>query len=309
MARVRKLKVGYVILHYKNIKDTEKCIDSILRTSVDGEILVVDNGSGDGTGEKLRDTYGREHRCSFLLLDRNYGFSGGNNRGVQELRKQEDIEFIVVTNNDVVFYQNDFENRIISIFGRTGFHVLGPDVYIPGNDEHQSPLFLTGISVDGLEKELDEYRYYRANPSEFIKRLKLHFIKNRLCSKSRVVNKLYAIIRKKDSINYKCEYEDVGLQGSCIIFSKQFYSEVDKVFDPEPFLYCEEALLYFRCKKDGYKMVYSPEIGIRHEEAASLKNSNKNEIDRMKFMLEHHVAARELLLQYLKDNGFDTREQ
>ena len=40
----------------------------------------------------------------------------------------------------------------------------------------------------------------------------------------------------------------------------------------------------------------SPAIAIRHEEAASFRNANRNSGDRLRFMLHHHVAAREMLL-------------
>ena len=51
-------KVGYVILHYKNIKDTIKCIKSLKETaSKDSKFVIVDNGSGDGSGKELLNLY------------------------------------------------------------------------------------------------------------------------------------------------------------------------------------------------------------------------------------------------------------
>ena len=47
-------------------------------------------------------------------------------------------------------------------------------------------------------------------------------------------------------------------------------------------------------------MVYDPSIAIRHEEATSFTNANKDNIQRLKFMLNHHVKAREELLKYLE---------
>ena len=43
------------------------------------EILVVDNGSTDGSVEFLRTEF---PSVRILALDRNYGYSGGNNRGM-----------------------------------------------------------------------------------------------------------------------------------------------------------------------------------------------------------------------------------
>lgn len=53
-------------------------------------------------------------------------------------------------------------------------------------------------------------------------------------------------------------------------------------------------------------MVYDPSIAIRHEEAASFSNMKKDKLEKIRFMLEHHVKAREMLLEYLKNEVDNT---
>ncbi len=290
----------YVILHYKNETDTRKCVDSLLeKASKDSRFIVVDNGSNDGSGQDLEKLYKDEPQCEVLILEENVGFSKGNNAGYKLAREKYNPDFIIVTNNDVVFWQDDFEQNIAQIYERTGFFVLGPDIYVPRHNDHQSPLFKNGITADELERELSEYRFYRDNPKKFNRRLAIHAFKNMLCSNVSLIRYVYTALRGKDNMDYKKEYEDVGLQGACLIFSKNFIQKEEKAFDPEPFLYEEEVFLFYRCKEKNYKMVYSPDIAIRHEEAASFTNANKNNMDRLNFMLNHHVIAREMLLEYL----------
>lgn len=294
--------ICYVILHYKNIKETIKCIESLIHTMANNsEIVIVDNGSGDGSGEKLEKLYKDEPQCHVLILHKNCGFSRGNNEGFQYAKLHFNPDFIVVTNNDVVFCQKNFEKRIKQIYTETKFDVLGPDIYVPRHGDHQSPLFKNAISVSELQDELKEYKYYKEYPLKFNRRLKLHALKNMLCTKSRIVNMVYSKIRGKDILDYRKRYINVGLQGACLIFSQKFISNEDKAFDPEPFLYEEEVFLFYRCKRKGYKMVYDPSVSIRHEEAASFSNLKKNKLDRLIFMLEHHVKAREMLMKYLKN--------
>ena len=193
------MSISYVILHYKNLNDTIKCIESLLRTTNnDSNLIVVDNGSGDGSGEKLKKKYQDMPQIKVLLLENNVGFSKGNNAGYIYVKKNYDSDFIVVTNNDVVFYQKNFEETIKKIYAQSQFYVLGPDVYIPRHKDHQNPLFKTPINKQQLINEIKEYKYYRKNPLKFEKRLKIHALKNRLCSKYKVINFLYSTLRGKD---------------------------------------------------------------------------------------------------------------
>lgn len=295
------MKYCYVILHYKNISDTIKCMESLKNTAGnDSFFIIVDNGSGDNTGEQLSKLYGKMKNCKVMLLPENVGFSAGNNAGYQYAREKLNPEYLIITNNDVVFYQKNFETGIERVYEQTNFTVLGPDIYIPNNQEHQNPIFQKGITVEQLEKEIEEYSGYFKKPEKFQKRLQLHYVKNRMCSKYPIIRYLNCKLRGKEDIDYRKEQVNVGLQGSCLIVSKKYIEKEHKMFDPEPFLYCEEAFLFFKCRKKGYKMVYSPTIGIKHEEAASFKNANKDNDERLKFMLEHHIRARKMLLEYIK---------
>ena len=69
------MSFSYVILHYKNIKDTVKCIESLLETAGrDSKLIVVDNGSNDNSGIELKDKYSGSEQVEVLLLPENLGF-------------------------------------------------------------------------------------------------------------------------------------------------------------------------------------------------------------------------------------------
>ena len=70
-------------------------IEAITRAGGGHEILVVDNGSGDGSVAFVQDRFPEVH---VLALDRNYGFGEGNNKGAREVR----TDLIVFLNNDMV---------------------------------------------------------------------------------------------------------------------------------------------------------------------------------------------------------------
>src|SRR3989344_1179313 len=85
-----KLKVAIIVLNYKGLADTLICLDSLRRVKSDNfnlEIIVVDNGSNDGSKEALSNL--RDIRL--IALEKNLGYSGGNNVGIKEAIKKGDI--------------------------------------------------------------------------------------------------------------------------------------------------------------------------------------------------------------------------
>jgi GT2 family glycosyltransferase len=73
----------------------EEFLPSVLEAvGSSNEVVVVDNGSTDDTVEFLRTKF---PRVRVVQLDRNYGFSGGNNRGM----KQVTTDIVVLLNNDM----------------------------------------------------------------------------------------------------------------------------------------------------------------------------------------------------------------
>jgi len=77
-------KVSVVIPTYNRADKVGKAIDSALsQTFTDLEVVVVDDGSSDGTGEILRRAYGDRIRC---FAQANQGVSGAWNRGIAEAR-------------------------------------------------------------------------------------------------------------------------------------------------------------------------------------------------------------------------------
>ncbi len=88
--------ISIIIVNYNGKRFLENCLDSLARQTFAGaEILLVDNGSSDGSGD-----YVRKHFPSIILLPmtENLGFAGGVNAGIIK----SSGEFIVTLNNDTV---------------------------------------------------------------------------------------------------------------------------------------------------------------------------------------------------------------
>lgn len=96
--------VSVVILTCKRRDDLIRTLDSVRRQEYPNrEIILVDNGSKDGTREFARE-YAPEVRV--IELPQNSGACGGRNAGIREARGE-----IVITLDDDIYFDSPFEMR------------------------------------------------------------------------------------------------------------------------------------------------------------------------------------------------------
>ncbi|RJQ25094.1 glycosyltransferase family 2 protein [Candidatus Parcubacteria bacterium] len=87
-------KVSVIIPNWNGKHLLEICLPSLLKqTFKDFEVIVVDNGSMDGSVEFVKKEY---HRFKIIELDKNIGFAPAVNIGIKEAGG----EYIVLINND-----------------------------------------------------------------------------------------------------------------------------------------------------------------------------------------------------------------
>ena len=88
-----------VVLNYNGYEDTAKCIISLQGSSYSNlKIVLVDNGSPDGSGERLKTKYSD---IPIILLRENTGYAAGNNAGIR-FALEQGSDYVLVINNDVV---------------------------------------------------------------------------------------------------------------------------------------------------------------------------------------------------------------
>jgi GT2 family glycosyltransferase len=82
--------VSIIILTHNQLKYTKLCLDSIIRTTgLPVEIIIVDNGSCDGTVSYLKNLKNMPVNISLHLItnENNLGFAAGNNQGIAVARR------------------------------------------------------------------------------------------------------------------------------------------------------------------------------------------------------------------------------
>jgi GT2 family glycosyltransferase len=89
-----------VVVTYDNLVFTRMCLESVL-SSMTGdkvELIVVDNGSSDGTVEYLEQLASEFAEVRVILNDRNHGFAAANNQGIATAT----ADVLVLLNNDTL---------------------------------------------------------------------------------------------------------------------------------------------------------------------------------------------------------------
>ena len=86
-------------------------------------MLLVDNGSPDGSGDRL---HSRFPDVPYLQTGSNAGYAGGNNRGM-EWALDRGAHFVFVVNNDTVV-DPDCVSRLVAAAVETGAAVVAPQI-------------------------------------------------------------------------------------------------------------------------------------------------------------------------------------
>lgn len=133
------MKLSVITLTYNKLEYTKKFIESLFKYTKDFELIVVDNGSSDGTVEYLKSF----NNIKIILNSENLGFSKGNNQGIMVAEG----EYIGFLNNDILLYPNWFEEC--------------EKVFVKGNAAFVSPRHINPHYDNTNEKSY--VKYYQSN--------------------------------------------------------------------------------------------------------------------------------------------------
>ena len=267
---IKGMDICFVILHYMAYEMTKECIDTLLGV-FEGKkfhIAVIDNGSANETGEKLKEQYSDNKNVTVLMNKENLGFAKGNNVGYKYVKERFKPKYIVVMNNDVLIKDRYFIEKIQKIDETFEFAVLGPDILNPYYKCHQNPLRKKPITVQEVKRRIVKFT------------LKIKYA--HVCSVlSFIRNTVFGVPHISRTVEeYGVPQCDVVLNGACLILSDRFIEKREECFNPQTFLYGEEHIFYHECVSKKLKMVYSPEVSVEHYERVSTDASFKSNYEK-----------------------------
>jgi len=218
--------VVLIILNWNGKHDTIECLKSLQQLSYQNfEILVVDNGSTDGSVACFRQEL---PEVSVAENNTNLGFAEGNNVGIRwAIRRGAD--YVLLLNNDTIV-DKDFLTHLIAVAENDpsiGF--AGPKVYYYDFKGRKDVLSFAGASINVALGQ--PYRF----------------------GVNTIDRGQYDSIREVDYV-----------EGSCLLARVDSLERVG-LLNPTYRLYWEDAELCFRGRKAGYKSVYVPTATIWHK--------------------------------------------
>lgn len=118
--------VYVVILNWNNAADTLACLKSLQDIDYQPYVaVVVDNGSKDGSVEKIQAAFPFIHQ---IKLDSNLGYAAGNNVGIQ-FALDSGADYVLVLNNDTIVDKSMLSELVSLAESNETFGMVGPKMY------------------------------------------------------------------------------------------------------------------------------------------------------------------------------------
>jgi hypothetical protein len=115
------MDLSIIIVSWRVKKLLEQCLTSLFKflpTDFAYEIIVVDNASGDGTVEMVRENF---KTVKLITLENNLGFAKANNLAI----KQASGKFILLLNPDTEFLNDDLSKLLNTFENQKSAGILG----------------------------------------------------------------------------------------------------------------------------------------------------------------------------------------
>lgn len=229
-------KISIVIVSFNTKNLLGKCLDSIIEnTTIDYEIIVVDNASTDGSAKMVKEKYSK-----IILIEnnQNLGFSKANNIAV----KKSIGEYVLFLNSDTEIPENTLGEMIFfmdknSNVGASTCYVRLPNGKLDDASHRGFPTPWNSIAhFSGISKMFPRSQFLNGYNMGFSNLEKPHEID--ACAGA------FMLVRRKAG-------DEVGW------------------WDEDYFWYGEDLDFCYRLKQKGWKIFFVPNVYILHYKGAS----------------------------------------
>ena len=250
--------LSIVVVNYNSLKLLQGCLahlDTWVRLPAT-EIIVVDNGSTDGSGEWVRKLDSQLYHV--VLSQRNLGFAGGCNLGI----RQSSGDYILLLNTDAFPQAGALDLLVEYLVHCPSVGVAGPQLLYPDGRWQRSTnltpspksAMLDALGITSLGHVLASVlwkwtgRWWRPRPVEYV-------------------------------------------DGACMLIRRAVIDDIGGL-DERFFFFVEDAEFCRRARQHGWQVVYVPQSQVVHLRGGSSSKKNAEESLRMRWRSEREFILR-----------------
>ena len=247
------MKIAIIMVSYNACDLTVKCVKSVFSSEHENlslNVIVVDNSESIQNCNKLKielKNLDIDANDSLELIHvNNNGYFSGINSGLSRL-ELPNYEFVVAGNNNLEYHSRFFVELVSARYPIEAY-VLAPNI-INLDGCNENPRSIGGVS--GFKK-IAYSLYYRSYW---------------LAVAMSLVHSVFSKNERKNPIQIR-QYIHLSM-GACYIFTRNFLRKTNKL-DDRVFLFGEEVLLANQISVLGGKLLYVPNIIVKHCEHSSV---------------------------------------
>lgn len=234
-------QTGIVIIHYSSIKNVQECLRSIFASDHAEKFfpIVVDNNAKESSDLLIEEFGAKIHR---IKLEKNLGFTGANNVGIQWAKKNLSSKYVAILNDDTTVDKSTFEILLNTLDEHPKAGAIVPLIYFSKGRE-----FHSGYHKDDLGKVI----WYGGGIIDWKEVVAFHFA-----------------VDEVDRNQLTQVQETPFATGCCTIFRLSALEQVG-LFDNNYFLYMEDVDLSQRLRLAGWQILLQPKTHLWHKNAGS----------------------------------------
>ncbi len=219
-------RIGIILVHLNSYAHTRRCLESLAFVTYPNiDIIIVDNGSTDGSGKQLAAEFPQYHH---IASAENNGFTGGNNIGITAALERG-CEHCLLLNNDTIVTPSFLEPLVDRLL----------------SDEHiaavSGKIYYYPDAVGGKEKIIWYAGIFQKWHTGY------HHIG----------------VLEEDRGQFDVPMETIYASGCLMLMRGEVIRKIGMLLN-EYFIYWEESDWCLRAKENGYSSWYEPASVIYH---------------------------------------------
>ena len=235
------MKLSVIIVNYKVKHYLEQCLRSVAEASrgIAVEVIVVDNASGDGSVEYLRERF---PDVTIIASEENLGFARANNLAIRNSHGQ----YVLLLNPDTIVAEDTFRDFLT--FMDSTPDAGGCGAYMLHTDGSFAPESRRGL------------------PTPFVAFCKMSGLAS-LFPKSRTFGRYYMRYLNENEVNR------IEIMSGAFMFLRRDALDKAGLLDEDFFMYGEDIDLSYRILKAGYNNYFLPSRILHYKGESTVKSS------------------------------------